>query len=171
MPGGGGKGGGKKPGGGGSLPPIQIGINGAFDIDAKTDSTLNATTHSDLTANTNSVMKADTSSKLDLNAKTNSVLDTNNALRAEVDLKPFQGDLCLKLKLGLDHLPSTSVCRDSSRHFGITLFGVKVIGFDYVSGGNTVVEDLGQRPFVVGQRPGHDHHGFGANGIRISVGE
>jgi hypothetical protein len=88
----------------------------------------------------------------------------------KVDLQPFQGDLCLKLKLGLDHLPSTSVCRDGNRHFGITLFGIKVIGFDYVSSSNTLVEDLGQRPFVVGQRPDH-HHSFGANGIRISVGE
>jgi hypothetical protein len=100
------------------------------------------------------------------------VLDTNSALK--VDLQPFQGDLCLKLKLGLDHLPSTSICRDGSRHFGITLFGIKVIGFDYGSSSNTLVEDLGQRPFVVGQRPDHHHHhhpGFGANGIRISVGE
>jgi hypothetical protein len=118
---------------------------------------------------TESTVKADTTSKLDLNARTNNVLDTNSALK--VDLQPFQGDLCLKLKLGLDHLPSTSVCRDANRHFGITLFGIKVIGFDYGSSSNTLVEDLGQRPFVVGQRPDHHHPGFGANGIRISVAE
>jgi len=121
---------------------------------------------------TESVVKADTTSKLDLDARTNNVLDTNSALK--VDLQPFQGDLCLKLKLGLDHLPSTSICRDGHRHFGITLFGIKVIGFDYGSSSNMLVEDIGQRPFVVGQRPDHHHHhhpGFGANGIRISVGE
>jgi hypothetical protein len=158
---------------GGGMPDFNVDIKVPLDVDleakinAITDSTVKATTDSTVKAVTESVVKADTTSKLDLN--TNNVLDTNSALK--VDLQPFQGDLCLKLKLGLDHLPSTSICRDGNRHFGITLFGIKVIGFDYLSSSNTLVEDLGQRPFVVGQRPDHHHHSFGANGIRISVGE
>ncbi len=169
MMGGGGKGGGgKKGGGGGGLPPISIGINGAFDIDANTTSAVTANTTSAVTANTTSALTANTTSALTADINTDSAMKTDNALKAEVDFKPFQVDLCLKL--GLDRLPSTSVCRDGARHFGITLFGVKVIGFDYISDSRTVVEDLVQRPFVVGKRPEH-HHGFGAQGVRIRVGE
>jgi hypothetical protein len=82
----------------------------------------------------------------------------------------------LCLKLGLDRLPSTSVCRDGGRRFGVSLFGVEIIAFNYDADSKTVVQDLSQSPFVVGKRTDHHHgwdhhHGFSAQGIRIRIGE
>jgi hypothetical protein len=147
------KGGGKK--GGGGLPPIDInlGVTGALDLDVQP---LSVTTNSTLAATTNSTLAA----------TTNSNLDTNSALKAEVDLKPLQVDLCLKL--GLDRLPSTAICRDGSRHFGITLLGVEVIGFNYEMNTTTNIQDLANRPFVVG-KPADHRPGVSFRGVRLSV--
>jgi hypothetical protein len=157
MPGGGGKGGGGKKGGGG-LPPLDV------DLTANTNSVVDA----NVVADTKSALSADTKSALSADTKSALSADTKSALSAEVDFKPFEFDLCVKL--GLDPLPSTRICRDVSRHFGITIFGIKIIGFDYMTDTKTVIEDLGQRPFVVGKRSDH-HHGVGVQGIRIRVGD
>jgi hypothetical protein len=145
------KGGGKK--GGGGLPPIDInlGVTGALDLDVQP-----------LSVTTNSTVAATTTSTL----TTKSDLDTNSALKAEVDLKPLQVDLCLKL--GLDRLPSTAICRDGRRHFGITLLGVEVIGFNYEMNTTTKIEDIANQPFVVG-RPADHRPGFSVRGVRFSV--
>lgn len=132
-----------------------------------------ATTTSGLTAITDSKLHVDPLALAlhvdPLEVKTASALDTNSALKAEVDFKPLQVDLCLKL--GLDRLPSTGICRDGRRHFGITLLGVEVIGFNYDMDSKTVIEDLANRPFVVGGRRPDHHPGIGAPGIRIHVGD
>jgi hypothetical protein len=141
-----------------------------IELELDTNSNITAATHSDigLTADTKSELAANI--KGDLQADTKSALTTDSKADLEVDLKPVEVDLCLKL--GLDHLPSTRFCRDVSRHLGFTLFGVEIVGLNYVTDGATVVEDLGNRPFVVAKAP-HHHHGVGirGHGVRIRVGD
>jgi len=136
-----------------SLPPLQIdlGVNGALALDVQP---LSVTTNSTLAATTNSTLT------------TKNDLDTNSAVKVEADVKPLVLDVCLKL--GLERLPSTAICRDGCRHFGITLLGIEVIGFDYEVNTTTNIQDLANRPFVVG-KPADHRPGASGQGIRLSV--
>ena len=134
-----------------SLPPIKLDLTTLSTLDLMP---VSVTTNSTLAATTNSTLT------------TKNDLDTNSAVKAEVDVKPLVVDLCLKL--GLERLPSTAICRDGCRHFGITLLGIEVIGFDYEVNTTTNIQDLANRPFVVG-KPADHRPGVSGQGIRLSV--
>jgi hypothetical protein len=175
MPGGGGGGKGGKGGGG----------SGAIDI------TSNSTSSSVIDSNSNSQIDANTSAQLQIagldNIRVNSNSDAKNEVRlaitepirtesttrSELDLKPIQAEFCLKV--GIERLPSTKVCKPLERHFGITIFGQEVVGFNYSEEKRTIIEDLGNRPFVVGTEGDPCHHKprpkveLGAGGLRIRL--
>lgn len=152
MAGGGGKGG---KGGGGS---------GSIDVTSNSNSVIDS--ESTITSNSNSQLDANTTAQLQIagldNIRVNSNTDSKNDIRLaitdpirtdsnnrmELDIKPLQTELCLKL--GLDRFPSTKICKPLQRHFGITMMGQEVIGFNYSEEKRTVIEDLGHRSFVVG---------------------
>ena len=102
--------------------------------------------------------------------KADSTADSRTQL--EMDLKPLQLDFCLKL--GIERFPSTRICKPTSRHFGLTVFGVEVLGFNYQAEDRTVIEDLSRHPFVVPEGVGaierqHDRPSDG--GIRIRLAD
>ena len=48
----------------------------------------------------------------------------------DLDIRPLVMDLCFKLEFG--GIPPTSIRRPYNHHFGITLFGTEVLGFNFV---------------------------------------
>ena len=154
--------------------------SGTIDVTSTSNSVIDST--SDITSTSNSQLTSNSTNNVDSTATANlQVLgldnirlkaDTSadNRTQLEMDLKPLQVDLCLKV--GLDRFPSTFVCRPSMRHFGLTLFGMEVVGFNYSSEQKTIIEDMRGRAFVAGEvagaveRTDQAHHG-----VRIRVGE
>lgn len=77
----------------------------------------------------------------------------------DLDIRPVVMDLCFKLELGGP--PPTSIRRPYSHHFGITLFGTEVVGFNLVGESRMIIEELPKKPhLVLGGRHGgsHSHH-------------
>lgn len=67
-------------------------------------------------------------------------------LEASLDVKPLTADLCLTL--GLNTLPPTRVCSPFRTHFGISLFGTEIVGFDVAGENRFTMEPLPQPPQV-----------------------
>jgi hypothetical protein len=170
MAGGGGGKGGK--GGGGGSGSIDVTSTSTSTIDSDSTSTINSTSTSTLNSTSNSNNQIDSKANAQLEVvgldnirlKADTTADNKTAL--EMDLKPLQLDFCFKV--GLERFPSTKICKPQSQHFGLTVLGVEVIGFNYSSDSTTVIEDLGNRPVVVatagplGQQPApHYHQGSG----------
>jgi hypothetical protein len=163
---GGGKGG--KGGGGGSMS-MDVHSTSTSVIDSDSNITSNST--SNLTSNSNNQIDSRATAQLQVvgldNVRLKADTTADNRTQLEMDLKPLQVDLCLKV--GLERLPSTRICRPSHRHFGLTLFGVEVVGFSYSSEQRTIIEDMRGHPVVAGELPlaggGHD-----AGGVRIHLG-
>ena len=93
----------------------------------------------------------------DINLKTELVLPqpfkTESDIRTELDhtsnvgldIKPMTVDLCLKLDFDL---PEKCIRQPYNHHFGITLFGVEVLGFNFAGESRIILEDLPNRPQV-----------------------
>jgi hypothetical protein len=64
-----------------------------------------------------------------------------------VDIKPVVVDLCLQL--GMTKLPPTCVRMPYQHHFGFTLFGMEVLGFNFSGEPRLIIEDVPRRPQVV----------------------
>jgi hypothetical protein len=101
---------------------------------------------------------------------------TQMSMDMAVDVKPVVLDLCLNV--GLNKLPRTCIRRPYDRHFGFTLFGLEVVGFNMSGESQIVIDDLPPRSHVeVGGHPGggsqHDHghkHDHPAHGSPPAVG-
>ena len=173
MGGGGGGKGGKGGGGGSGSIDVTSTSTSTIDSDSTSSATINSTSSStsDITSNSTSNNQLTTQiAGLDnIRLKADTSADNKTAL--EMDLKPLQVDFCFKV--GLERFPSTKICKPVSRHFGFTLFGVEVMGFNYAEDDKTVIEDLGNRPFVVSDPPSctKDHHNPGPEpqGLRIRL--
>jgi|SRR5215472_5641560 len=157
MPGGGG--GGKKGGGGGSSGSIDITStsNSVNDSQITSTNTSNSTANVDSTSNAslqivgldnvNVHTKAASDSKNDVRLAITEPIVTDSKAKMEMDIKPLEAQFCLKV--GVERLPSTKICNPVEKHFGLTLFGREVIGFNYSEEKRTIIEDLGHRAFVV----------------------
>jgi hypothetical protein len=77
------------------------------------------------------------------------VTDVNAS--ASIDLKPV--DVCLTL--GIGKLPRGRICRPVERHFGMTLFGIEVFGFNWSGYSELIFAGLEPRPHV--ELGGHAH--------------
>jgi hypothetical protein len=177
MAGGGGKGG---KGGGGS-GSIDVTSTSTSTIDS--ENTINSTSNSQLNASTTAQLQiagldnvkvtSNSDSKNDVRLAITEPIRTDSSSRMELDVKPLQTELCLKL--GLDRFPSTKICKPLHRHVGITIFGQELFGLSYSEEKKTIIEDLGRRPVVVGGAEAHDckeksnaHSDSG--GLRIRLG-
>jgi hypothetical protein len=162
-------GGGKGGKGGGGAMSMDVHSTSTSVIDSDSNITANST--SNLTSNSTNQIDSKATAQLQVvgldNVRLKADTTADNRTQLEMDLKPLQVDLCLKV--GLERLPSTRICRPSHRHFGLTLFGVEVVGFNYSSEQRTIIEDMRGHPVVAGELPvaggAHD-----AGGVRIHLG-
>lgn len=73
-----------------------------------------------------------------------------------MDIRPVVMDLCFKLEFGGP--PPTCIRQPYNHHFGITLFGTEVLGFNFVGESRTIVEELPKKPqLVLGGSRGSKH--------------
>lgn len=73
-----------------------------------------------------------------------------------LDIKPVAVDLCLNLKLG--ELPPTRIRQPYQQHFGITLFGLEVLGFNVSGESQIVIQDYPKKPQIAWGGEEHVHH-------------
>jgi hypothetical protein len=92
----------------------------------------------------------------------------------DLDIRPVVMDLCFKLEFGGP--PPTCIRQPYNHHFGITLFGMEVLGFNFAGESRIIVDELPKKPQVVlgGSRGakhasgGHPEEKSGSeDGIRI----
>lgn len=65
---------------------------------------------------------------------------------AELDIKPLQFDQCLTIRL--DSLPPTCIRQPYQQHFGVTLFGVELIGFNLQGETQMILTGLPKQPQI-----------------------
>jgi hypothetical protein len=147
MPGGGGKGGGKGGGGGGGTTELDIKSTSHSHTGIDAHSKSDAVVHIAGLDNVRVHSHQDSDSKNSIRLAITEPIRTESISRSEMDIKPLQAEICLKL--GIDRLPSTKICKPLERHFDFSLFGQELFSFNYSEEKNTIVEDLGNRPFVV----------------------
>jgi hypothetical protein len=155
--------------------PGEITINGLDDINVdfeltvpdpivtQSTATANITTANGLTLHIPEPIQLNTDSDL----TSNSTITSDSQIRAQtesgiaLDVRPLTMDVCLKLEFG--RLPPTCIRQPYKHHFGITLFGVEMLGFNFVGESRVVVEDVRPAPQVAwgGEQAVHHPHGPG----------
>jgi hypothetical protein len=85
-----------------------------------------------------------TDSKASLELAINEPIVTQSRADLSLDVRPLVADLCLRLDVG--ELPDTSIRQPYQAHFGITLFGVELFGFNFAGETQLVVQNLPRRP-------------------------
>jgi hypothetical protein len=154
MPGGGGG----KGGGGGGTSTVNVNNSGTTNIDS--DSTveirgldkINTTLELKLpqplrTENKQEVVLPQpfrTESRSEM-AVTQPIVTESKASMA-LDVRPLTVDLCLKFSMG--PLPQTCIRQPYHHHFGITMFGVELLGFTFSGESQVIIQDLPRRPLV-----------------------
>jgi hypothetical protein len=63
-----------------------------------------------------------------------------------LDIRPMVMDFCFKFEFG--RLPSTCIRQPYQHHFGITLFGVELLGFNLAGETRIMIEDAPKQPQV-----------------------
>ena len=176
MGGGGGKGG----GGGGASSTIEVTNSGTTNVDV--DSTveiqgldnMKQTLTLDLPQpfQTNSRQELvlpqplRTESRQELAVTEPIVTDSRSAM--SLDIRPMTVDLCLNVNMG----PPAPTCirQPYHHHFGLTLFGLELLGFNFSGESQTIVQEVPKQPQVswgsptAGHSHGHQHGGRPAPG-------
>lgn len=163
--------------GGGTSGNINSDINATIDQFSNS----NSNTNLDLTGSLSDI-NLTTTMNGDLLDDVN-VTTTNNATStllvpqpihtisdARIDVKPLQADLCLTL--GIGRVPSVCISKPYHHHFGVTLFGVEVLGMNFSGEDQTMIEDLSSRPQVIlgPEHPVSHGHDADRGGIGIRLG-
>lgn len=140
---GGGKGGG---GGGGATSTINLGGTTTVDSDSTIDIQGLDNIKTELTLKTDQPFKTESKQELVLPQplKTDSHVDTNSGIT--LDIKPLVVDVCLNLKQG--PVQPTCIRQPYQHHFGVTLFGMEVWGFNFCGESQTIVQGLSSKPQV-----------------------
>lgn len=170
--GGGGKGGG---GGGGATSTINVNNSGTTNVDS--DSTIEIqgldNIKQTLTLALPQPFKTDsrqelvlpqpfkTESRQELAVTQPIVTEGRNAM--SLDIRPMTVDLCLNVNLG----PPAPTCvrQPYHHHFGLTLFGLELMGLNFSGESQTIVQDVPKQPQVAwgspepSHRPGHKASG------------
>ena len=98
-------------------------------------------------------------------------------ISSRLDVEPLLVDVCVNV--GLTRLPKARIRQPYQSHFGVTILGVELAGFDWNGQYETVIDELAERPHVEPgvheRRPasGHGVHAIGPSGqggLRIHVG-
>jgi len=180
MPGGGGKG-----GGGSSTVNVN---NGPITVDS--DSTVDIVGLDNLSAAIDiKPIKTDSrqefvlpqpfksESKSESRLDSRSEVDSNSRSDLAVDLKPIALDIC---STNTTRLPHGQISQPYNLHFGLTWFGLEVLGFNLGGESRTVSEDLPKKPAVdwpaqqnSAPRPTHcasdSGHAAKDHGLRIKI--
>jgi hypothetical protein len=168
MGGGGGKGGG---GGGGASSTINVNNSGTTNVDS--DSTVEIQGLDNIKQTLTLVLpqpfKTDsrqelvlpqplrTESRQEIAVTQPIVTEGRNAL--SLDIRPMTVDLCLNVNMG----PPAPTCirQPYQHHFGLTLFGMELMGLNFSGESQTIVQDVPKQPQVAwgspepAHRPGH----------------
>jgi hypothetical protein len=152
-----------------NLDNIAIDIASDTDIDASIDA--NIQTNMNANIDSDSDIKIDTS-----NIRTELVLpqpfrtESKFAITEPIvsqndiglDIRPVVMDFCFKFEIG--KLPPTCIRRPYQHHFGITLFGVEVLGFNFAGQSDIIIDEVQRKPHVAWgdeargpARQGHAH--------------
>ncbi|MCZ7545130.1 MAG: hypothetical protein M5R40_17110 [Anaerolineae bacterium] len=164
-----------------TINPSTTTVNSENTIDIVGLDDINLTSNSTLTTNATVDMGLDdinlrTELVLPQPLKTQSEIDTDLTSNMTLDIKPMVLDLCLKLDFDL---PEKCVRQPYNHHFGITLFGVELLGFNFVGESRIILEDLPKRPqvavggeHVVAHQPGQRERSAPrpSEGLRIRLG-
>lgn len=172
-----------------NLDNIKLDIASDSNIDVTSDSTINAGIQTNLNAdlNSDSNINIDTS-----NIRTELVLPqplrmenrfaitepivTQSSSDIGLDIRPVVMDFCLKFEIG--KLPPTCIRQPYQHHFGITLFGVEILGFNFAGESQVEISEVQKQPQVTWGGQSSAHHGAHhhphareADGLQIRVGE
>ena len=83
-------------------------------------------------------------------------INTNSDISSKLDVEPVQVDLCIDV--GLSKLPNACISQPYESHFGVTVLGAELVGFNWSGESNTIIDDLPNRPHVEpGGQPTHRH--------------
>jgi hypothetical protein len=164
MGGGGGKGGGG--GGGGASSTIEVINSGTTNVDA--DSTVEIQGLDNIKLTLDLPQPFETSSRTELvlpqPLRTESrqelavtepiVTDSRSAM--SLDIRPMTVDLCLNVNMG----PPAPTCirQPYHHHFGLTLFGIELMGLNFSGESQTIVQDVPKQPQVAWGSPEPAHH-------------
>lgn len=174
-----------------SLENIHVDIDSDTDIDATIDANIQANVNADIDSTSNLDIDSDSTINIDTsNIRTEIVLpqpfrtESNFAITEPIvsqsdiglDIRPVVMDFCFKFEMG--KLPPTCIRQPYQHHFGITLFGVEVLGFNFAGQSDIVIDEVQRRPQVAwGQEAGsHSRHSHKASsqekpdGLRIRLG-
>jgi hypothetical protein len=89
------------------------------------------------------VTKSSSDSKSDINTKSDVTSDSKNAIA--VDLKPVVLDVCSTTST---KLPQGEIIQPFHLHFGVTMFGMEMLGFNLAGEQRTVMKKLPKKPAV-----------------------
>jgi hypothetical protein len=90
---------------------------------------------------------------------------TNNS-DVGLDIKPVTLDLCLKLDFGAP--PPVCVRQPYSHHFGVTLFGVELLGLNFSGESRIIVDELPKKPQVAWGGEEAVRHSGGSRSAKVS---
>lgn len=106
----------------------------------------------------------------------------NNTSDIGLDIRPLVMDFCFKFEFG--NLPATCIRQPYQHHFGITLFGMEILGFNLAGESRIQIDEVQKKPQVVwgGEEradPRAEHRaeapgtraGAGSDGLRIRLGD
>jgi hypothetical protein len=89
------------------------------------------------------VTKSSSDSKSDITTKSDVASDSKNAIA--VDLKPVVLDVCSTTST---KLPQGEIVQPFHLHFGVTMFGMEMLGFNLAGEQRTVMKKLPKKPAV-----------------------
>ena len=89
------------------------------------------------------VTKSSSDSKSDITTKSDVASDSKNAIA--VDLKPVVLDVCSTTST---KLPQGEIVQPFHLHFGVTMFGMEMLGFNLAGEQRTVMKKLPRKPAV-----------------------
>ncbi len=89
------------------------------------------------------VTKSSSDSKSDITTKSDVASDSKNAI--VVDLKPVVLDVCSTTST---KLPQGEIVQPFHLHFGVTMFGMEMLGFNLAGEQRTVMKKLPKKPAV-----------------------
>jgi hypothetical protein len=157
-----------------------------LDIDSDTYVNANLNSSSDIDVTSNSNIKVDTSDirtelVLPQPLKTESRFAITEPIVSQsssdigLDIRPMVMDFCFKFEFG--KLPPACIRKPYQHHFGITLFGMEILGFNLSGESRVIIGEVQKQPQVAwggegrgsskGDHPSKSHAGHDSLRIRL----
>lgn len=147
-----------------NLDNIKFDVTSDSSIDADIESKTNADVKTDLKSDSNIDIDLDGSKlrtelvlpqpfRTESNFAITEPIVMENRSDIGLDVRPLVMDFCFKFEFG--DLPSTCIRQPYQHHFGITLFGIEILGFNLAGESRVLIEDVVKKPQVVWGGEGH----------------